>query len=138
MTENFTTWYTSYRGCEVIFDVAPMLVEEQQRRLIGNDKVIIYFQEKTSFVIKSFRGNVNCILFKLFNQFTSITFQAIGIVVQPVEPPSKDPNARVSYKVGAFTRSRVKAFHPSIPSQPISDPVQLVDVIIASGNNSQQ
>ena len=49
-----------------MFHVAPMLNKEQQRRLIGNDKAIIYFQEKTPFC-PQFRGNVNCILFLKHN-----------------------------------------------------------------------
>lgn len=47
-----------------MFHVVPFLSEDQTRRLVGNDKVIIYFQEETPF-IPSFRGDVNYIFFKI-------------------------------------------------------------------------
>lgn len=50
---------------KIMFHVAPNLTPEDQRRHIGNDKVIIYFQEKTKFVPSSFRGNVNYIFEKV-------------------------------------------------------------------------
>lgn len=58
-----------------MFHVATLLNAEQQRRLIGNDIAVIYFQEETSFQPK-FLGNVNC----------------IGVVVQPI--------AGSSYRLG--------------------------------------
>lgn len=61
------SFYTSWRGFEIMFHVASLMTQEEQRRLIGNDIAVVYFQEETSFQ-PNFLGNVN----------------SVGIVVQPI------------------------------------------------------
>lgn len=107
-SEEGETFYSSWRGFEIMFHVAPYLSSEQRRRLIGNDKAVIYFQEESSFVPK-FRGNVNC----------------IGLVVKPTDQGK-------SYKIGCFAQSRVKGFSPSLPKNSISDRTQLRDLIMTT------
>jgi hypothetical protein len=69
--------------------VAPLLSPEEQRRLVGNDLVLIYFQEGDElFDPYEFRGNVN----------------SIGIVVKQLQPEL--------YTVGCFARKKVKEFGP--------------------------
>lgn len=43
--------------------MAPLLNAEEQRRLLGNDLVLIYFHDslKSSFTPYEFRGNVNSV-----------------------------------------------------------------------------
>lgn len=101
-----STYYTSYRGFEIMFHVVPMLSEDQRRRLVANDKALIYFQEKTPFTC-SFRGNVNCM------QFIYVNSVAIGIVARPYTI-----GTITHYRFGCMVRNRVK-FEPVIPNEPI-------------------
>jgi hypothetical protein len=71
---------------------APEMSKESQRRLLGNDKVIVYYCDHRSTPFEPrFRGNVN----------------SVGIVVAEHED---------GYYVEAFSRSRVQGFHPEIPA----------------------
>jgi len=107
---NGVTFYTSWRGFEIMYHVVPFLHQDQVRRLVGNDKAIIYFQEETAFV-PNFRSDVN----------------SIGVVVQPCTS-----GGNTGYLVGAFTRPNVKTFHPSLPSAPITNRKKLKDLLIST------
>lgn len=48
----------------------------------------------------------------------------VGIVVQPDSD---------GYRLGAFARSRVKMFHPSLPNFPLTDKEQLKDILMTTG-----
>jgi hypothetical protein len=62
-------YYTSFRGFEVLFHIAPLLTEDERRQHIGNDKVLIYcLEEGATPLVPGFRGDVN----------------SVGIVCQPV------------------------------------------------------
>jgi len=89
-----------------------MLSEDQRRRLVANDKALIYFQEKTPFIC-SFRGNVN----------------SIGIVARPYTI-----GTITHYRFGCMVRNRVK-FEPVIPNEPIGDRKIIKDIIITTAIN---
>jgi len=107
------SYYTSWKGFEIMFHAVPFLNDEQRRRLVGNDKAIIYFQEETMFV-PNFRGDVN----------------TVGIVVQPNYSTSQ-----TAYRVGCFSRSNVRNFSPLIPSGLISNPRKLKNLILTIALN---
>ena len=76
-----------------MFHISTMTSPEQQRRLIGNDIGLIYWQEKTAF-IPNFRGNVN----------------SVAMVIKPMKSAQD-----LVYKVGCFRRSSISSFQPPIP-----------------------
>jgi hypothetical protein len=85
------SYYVSWLNLEIMYHVAPLLNPEEQRRLLGNDLVLIYFHESDHpFDAYEFRGHVT----------------SIAIVVKPL------PNDK--YVVGCFARRRVKEFGPSV------------------------
>ncbi len=96
------------------FHVSTLLDSEHQRRLIGNDKTIIYFQEDTPFC-PQFRGRVN----------------SVGVVVKP--SPKNEETGEKGYQVGCYTRGRVRQFYPKIPKSEVRDKKKLKDIIIATG-----
>ena len=72
-----------------MFHVSTLMSGEEQRRLIGNDLVIIYFTESDQpFKPLEFRGSVN----------------SLGIVVRPT--------GEQEYQMGCFARRQVKTFGP--------------------------
>ena len=89
-SEDKTSYYTSWMNLEIMYHVAPLLNADEQRRLLGNDLVLIIFNESPSNVFPpyAFRGNVN----------------SIGIVVRQISAEL--------YTVGCFCRSKVKEFGP--------------------------
>ena len=91
-----------------MFHVSTIMKPEEQRRLIGNDIGLIYFQEETPFASAKFRGSVN----------------SVACVVRP-----KAEEAGTSYQVGSFRRSHIQSFSPEIPSQSISEE-QLKDFLL--------
>lgn len=90
-TPTGTSYYVSWLNLEIMYHVAPLMTADEQRRLIGNDLVIIYWTEQDEpFKPLEFRGSVN----------------SIGIVVKPVSDNE--------YRVGCFARRQVRDFGPSI------------------------
>jgi hypothetical protein len=83
-------YYTSFRGFEVLFHIAPLLTEDERRQHIGNDKVLIYcLEEGATPLVPGFRGDVN----------------SVGIACQPVGGVAK-------WNVSIFCRSRLETFEP--------------------------
>ena len=76
-------YYSSFRGYEIVFHVASMLTQDEQRQFIGNDKVLIYICEQgVKPIVPRFRGDVN----------------SVAIVLQRRE---------AGWKMGVFCRERV-------------------------------
>lgn len=59
-TQESHIWYTSWRGFEIVFHVAPDMSPQSQRQFLGNDKCLIYYSERGP-IIPEFRGNVNSV-----------------------------------------------------------------------------
>lgn len=62
--EHGTIYYSSWKGFEIVFHVAPLLSTTQRRQFIGNDKVMLYYLDSwrggKQFSPK-FRGHVNSV-----------------------------------------------------------------------------
>lgn len=85
------TYYTSFRGYEIVFHVAPMLSKDERRQFLGNDKVILYFcEEGMKPLVPRFRGEVN----------------SVGIVLQ---------RRADGWKMTVFHKERVQGFAPLFP-----------------------
>ncbi len=91
-TNDKHSYYCSWLNLEIMYHVAPLLSADEQRRLLGNDLVLVYWHEATGktglFQPYEFRGNVN----------------SVAIVVRPL---SED-----KFVCGCFTRKRVREFGP--------------------------
>lgn len=54
------SYYTVWKGLEIILHVSTLMSAEQQRRLIGNDIGLIFYQDEAEFRV-NMRGNVNSV-----------------------------------------------------------------------------
>lgn len=93
---------------------APAMDAEQQRSLLGNDKVVVYYLDHPTTPFEPrLRGNVN----------------SVGIVVAEHDD---------GFYVEAFSRSRVQGFHPELPCVAFKhdQKTQLRDWIIATAMNA--
>eukprot|EP01125_Pyxidicula_operculata_P014136 TRINITY_DN4696_c0_g1_i3.p1 TRINITY_DN4696_c0_g1~~TRINITY_DN4696_c0_g1_i3.p1 ORF type:complete len:1061 (+),score=242.47 TRINITY_DN4696_c0_g1_i3:66-3248(+) len=88
------SYYTDWRGIEVMYHICLWMNAEQHRRLIGNDIVFIIFHEEGT-------------------PFDPTPIDAIGTVPQVfcVVQPHND----ASYRLALFTRPNIKAYEPLIP-----------------------
>ena len=93
LSDDQSTYFTKWRDFEVIFHICPFLTPEQQRRLVGNDKVLIYFQQ-TPFPAR-FRGSVN----------------SLAITVQPTP--------RGTYNLGGFMVNSINMQGCYIPKEEV-------------------
>ncbi len=85
---NRSAYYASFRGYEILFHVAPLLSDTEQRQYIGNDKVLIFcLARDADFFVPGFRGDVN----------------SVGIACRP---------AVCGWDVNVFCRSRIECFEP--------------------------
>ena len=107
-----SSYYTRWKNFEVMYHVASLLTSEQQRRLIGNDKVIIYFQEEP--FPARFRGQVN----------------SLGITVQPHSTPGK-------YVLGGFMINSLRLNGCYLTNQPVPAS-HLKDILLATAINGIQ
>ena len=73
--------------------VSTMMTTEQQRRLIGNDIAMIFFQPTDASFRCQMRGNVN----------------SVAAVVSP------GLEGEDTYRVGVFRRGNIKQFDPPLP-----------------------
>lgn len=134
-----STYYTSWRGFEIVFHVATELNKEYQRQFIGNDKVLIVLAEQGA-VVPQFRGNVNSV---------SLVLQCLG------------PDDAVGYgnrhlaqwgcpaelfgavaatnpwgwRLGVFFRKRVTHYSPTLTTCLIRDETLLRDLVLANAIN---
>eukprot|EP00697_Spironema_sp_BW2_P009112 gnl/Spiro4/23896_TR11829_c0_g3_i1.p1 gnl/Spiro4/23896_TR11829_c0_g3~~gnl/Spiro4/23896_TR11829_c0_g3_i1.p1 ORF type:complete len:222 (-),score=33.19 gnl/Spiro4/23896_TR11829_c0_g3_i1:178-798(-) len=102
-------YYTKWRNFEIMFHVATFLTTEQQRRLVGNDKVLIYFQEEP-FPAK-FRGQVN----------------SLGLTVQPHTTPGY-------FMLGGYMINSLNLVGSNIPNVPVSS-AHLKDILLSTAIN---
>lgn len=100
------TYYTVWNGLEVMLHVSTMMSAEQQRRLIGNDIGLVFYQEDACFRV-AMRGNVNS-------------------VAMVVSPDAAKPD---QYHMGVFRRGNIRAFDPPLPENPVLDASVLKDYI---------
>ena len=92
-------FFFSQTGLEIMFHVTTMMNAEQQRRLVGNDTVVIYFHETNS---------------KTFNSAAPRSAMSqIFSVVQPRKPSH--------YKIAFLNRTKIKPFKPQFPKNPTFD-----------------
>jgi len=93
-----SSYYTEWRGIEVMFHICLWMNSEQHRRLIGNDVVFVIFHEEgTSFD----PGPLDDLG----------TVPQVFLVVQPVDKEGE------FYRIGIFTRPNIKAYAPYIPAK---------------------
>ena len=89
-------YYTSWRGFELSFNVASEMSQLEVRKYIGNNKILIYFIDKSTPLQPAFRGSVN----------------SLAIVVQPTEDEK-------NLKIAFFWKRRILNFVPNLPLSPI-------------------
>jgi hypothetical protein len=87
---------------------------EQQRRLIGNDIGMIFFQGKDDGFRCAMRGNVN----------------SVAAVLSPSDVPGK-------YKIGVFRRGNIKGFNPPIPENGLISKAKMRDVLLSKMVNGE-
>jgi len=91
------TYYAHWKHYQFCFHVCTMLTSEEQRKHVGNDKVLIYFHEEP--FEPRFRGKVN----------------SVAITVQPLNPG----NNHTKYKLGGFQRGSLR-WIPQLPEDPVN------------------
>jgi len=92
------SYYTVWQDVEIMFHVGPWLSDEQNRRLIGNDiMIIIYYDDPL-----------------MMTSFNTEPFMEMGPVAQVyvVVQPSKIENM---YRLGGFNRGSMKLYDPGTP-----------------------
>eukprot|EP01130_Rhizamoeba_saxonica_P019146 TRINITY_DN9818_c0_g1_i1.p1 TRINITY_DN9818_c0_g1~~TRINITY_DN9818_c0_g1_i1.p1 ORF type:complete len:660 (+),score=135.78 TRINITY_DN9818_c0_g1_i1:23-2002(+) len=89
------SYYTIWKGIEIMFHVGPMLTVEQHRRLLGNDIAFIIFNEEDTLC-----------------EFDPSPLDELGTVPQLF---SIVQTYRKLYRVGFFNRSNIKPFGPPPP-----------------------
>eukprot|EP01127_Copromyxa_protea_P019059 TRINITY_DN6101_c0_g1_i1.p1 TRINITY_DN6101_c0_g1~~TRINITY_DN6101_c0_g1_i1.p1 ORF type:complete len:774 (-),score=143.10 TRINITY_DN6101_c0_g1_i1:86-2335(-) len=96
---NRETYFTVWRGTQIMFHVAPWLIAEQHRRLIGNDLVVIVFYEPPAS--------------ELHKPFNPSVMSGLGTVPQvySVIQPTQDV-----FRMAFFQKPSIKEFGPPSPS----------------------
>lgn len=105
-------YHTTWQGLEIILHVSTMMSPEQQRRLIGNDIGMIFFQPPEAEFRVAMRGNVN----------------SVALVVAPHQD---------KYRVGGFRRGNIRHFDPPLPEEPIFTADTLRDFVFTKLVNGE-
>jgi len=107
-------YYDNWKGIEIIYHVAPLLTEEETRRLVANDIAYIIFMEEGSDVEfdPSYVG-----------EFGDVPH--LFVIVQPVQD---------KYRVAFFTTKSITLHHPFTPSQ-LLEPHLTKDIILTKIHN---
>lgn len=102
------TYFCVWNGLEIMLHVSTFMTAEQQRRLIGNDIGLIFYQEDAAFRV-AMRGNVN----------------SVAMVVSPSAPFDEAQ----SYQIGTFRRGNIRSFDPPLPERPVLEAAALRDFV---------
>lgn len=106
-------YYDDWKGIEIIYHVAPLLTEEETRRLIANDiAYIIFLEEGLDEFDPSHVG-----------EFGDVPH--LFVIVQPV----KD-----KYRIAFFTKKSIIPHHPYTP-QELLEPYQTKDIVLTKLHN---
>jgi len=107
------SYYSSWKGIEIMFHICHWLTPEQHRRLIGNDVVVIIFHDSS-------------------NPFVPDPISNIGTVPQifGVVSPHED-----KYRVGFFSRPNIKPYAPHIPVDYLFTADKLKDFVFTKAYN---
>jgi len=111
------TFYSDWNKLEIMYHVAPLLNEEQHRRLIGNDIILIIYYDNAT------------------EPFDELVCEALGKMPQMyalVTPRTSD-----SYGLRFFKRTTLPAFEPRSPLQDLTLPV-LKEVLLTKCFNAYQ
>jgi len=107
------TYYTFWNELDVIYHVAPMMDSEAQRRLIGNDFVILFFIESGSFN-PSYLSQLG-------------TVQQIYGVIRPTNDGNK-------YQAAFLNTRNIKEYSPHLPNIPI-DNTEIQNILLTKCYN---
>lgn len=107
-------YYDNWKGIEIIYHVAPLLTEEETRRLIANDIAYIIFMEEGYDV--EFDPSY-------IDEFGDVPH--LFVLVQPEQD---------KYRIAFFTKKSITPHHPYTPEQ-LLDPSSTKDLILTKIHN---
>ncbi len=133
-------YYTSWRGFELVFHVAPDLSPEQQRQFVGNDKCVLVLAEGPEAPVPRFRGNVNsvavvvrCLEAEEAQRYDGEHLAQWGCPAELLGPAAAD--APHAWRVAVYHRKRIVNFQPLTTTSLVRDPGLLRDLVCANAIN---
>jgi hypothetical protein len=130
-------YYTSWRGFELVFHVAPDLSPEQQRQFVGNDKCVVVLAEGPEAPQPRFRGNVNsvavvvrCLEPEEAQRYDQQHLGHWGCPAELLGPGSSEHHH--AWRLAVYHRKRIVNFQPLATTSLVRDPGLLRDLVCAN------
>lgn len=118
------TYYTEWRGIEVMFHVALWLNPEQHRRLIGNDVVVLLYHDPP------LNGGGPP------PPYDPTPLNALGTVPQIFAVVQRHPEAALdAYRLDFFARPNIKPYRPALARDQLWRAIELQDWLLTKAYN---